>query len=348
MTPPSSQTVLVTGANGYIAAHIIQQLLERGYHVRGTVRSEASAGGLRKAFSAYSSQLSIAEVPDITKVEAYENAFAGDVPVTGILHTASPFVLNVENNTRDLLEPAINGAVGVLKAAARYGKGKVHRVVSTASFASIVDVAKGQRPGYTYDEKDWNPMTYDEAAKEPNGTTAYCASKALAEKAQWDWIAENKPSFTLATICPPWVFGPHLPALTSTKKLNESSHLLFNIIDSGKIPDFDFGGFADVRVVAAAHIAAFEKDGGAGQRFLVGSHFDYQSAVNAARETVPELQSRLPVGDPGANLADEIYVVDGSKAGRVLGLEYISLRDSMKDSFAELLAAEKQAAAAAA
>jgi len=348
MTTPSSQTVLVTGANGFISAHIIQQLLEKGYHVRGTMRSESSAGALRKTFSAYSSQLSIAVVPDITKVEAYESAFEGDIPVTGILHTASPFVLNVENNKRDLLEPAIEGAVGVLQAAARYGKGKVRRVVSTSSFASIVDIPKGQRPGYTYSEKDWNPMTYDEAAEEPNGTVAYCASKALAEKAQWKWIEENKPSFTLATICPPWVFGPHIPALTSTKKLNESSHLLFNIIGSSKIPDFDFGGFADVRVVAAAHIAAFEQDAGAGQRFLVGSHFNYQSAVNAARQTVPELQSRLPVGDPKANPVEEIYTVDGSKASSVLGVKYISLENSMKDSFAELFEAEKHSVTASA
>ncbi len=190
-------------------------------------------------------------------------------------------------------------------------------------------------------------MTYDEAAG-ADAVTAYCASKALAEDAQWKGMKENKPAFTLATICPTWVFGPHEPALASTTKLNESSGLLFGLFGKKEIPDFDFGGFVDVRDVAAAHIAAVEKDEAAGQRFLVGIHFDWQSAVDAARETVPEVRTRIPEGQPGKNLISEVYGVDGGKAAKVLGVRYVDLKQSMKDSFAELLQAESKDVSAAA
>ncbi len=196
MTSPSSQTLLVTGASGYIAGHIIKLALEKGYNVRGTVRSESSAAKLRGTFSAFSSQLSTAIVADITTPDAYARAFeAGGASVTGIIHTASPFPLQVENNERDLLRPATKGAVAILEAAQRHGKGKVRRVVSTSSFAAIMDVARGMRPGFTYSEADWNPMTYDEAVAVPNGRTAYCASKGRAKRGQWAWMDEHKPSW---------------------------------------------------------------------------------------------------------------------------------------------------------
>ena len=68
--------------------------------------------------------------------------------------TASPFALHVEDNKRDLLDPAVQGAVAIFEAADRYGQSKVRRIVSTSSFASIVDLSKGWRPGYKYSEKD--------------------------------------------------------------------------------------------------------------------------------------------------------------------------------------------------
>jgi NADPH-dependent methylglyoxal reductase len=338
MSSPSSQTILVTGASGFIGAHIIHQLLEKGYNVRGCMRSESSGNKLRSNFSKYSSQISIAVVPDIMVVESYKNAFEGDdAPVTGIMHLASPFVLEVKDNVNDLLEPAIKGAVGILKAADKYGEGKVRHVVSTGSFSCIVDTSKGKRPGYTYTEADWNPMTYDEAAVEPNGAFSYSASKRLAETAQWEWMEKNKPSFSLSVICPPWVFGPHLPRLTSTEHLNTSTGLLWKMFGAKDIPDFDFGGFCDVRNVAEAHVSAFEKKEAGGERFLVGAHFDYQTAADYVNELVPGAKGKIPVGEPGHNTIDEVYAVDGSKAEKILGIKYISLKDCMKDSFQELV-----------
>ena len=340
MTSPSEQTLLITGANSFVGGHIITEALSRGYNVRGTARSESSIAKAKDLFdSKYASQISFAAVSDITKPELYESAFAGtDKPITGVINVAAPFALKVEDNKRDLLDPAVAGALGIMEAVKRFGT-HVQRIVTTSSFASIVDIGQGYRPGYTYTEKDWNPMGYDEAAK-ADGTTAYCASKALAEKALWDCMEREKPSCTLAAICPPWVFGPHIGGLSDLKHLNESTSLLWGLVGADKVPPVDFAGFADVRVVAAAHISAFEKPDAAGQRFLVGIHFDYQSAVDTLRDQMPELQSRLPVGQPGAGKMQEMYAMDGSKAERILGIKYISLEQSMKESMSELVAAE--------
>jgi nucleoside-diphosphate-sugar epimerase len=343
MPSPSKQTILVTGANSFVAGHIIKLALEKGYHVRGTVRSEASTAKVRAKFADYGSKLSFGIVPDITWIELYEGAFASvAAPITGVINVAAPFALKVEDNGRDLLNPAIGGATAILEATKRYGP-NVRRIVNTSSFASILDPSQGLRPGYTYTEKDWNPTTYEQAVV-ADAVTAYCASKALAEKAMWEWVETENPSFTLATINPPWVFGPHVGGLSDTAHLNESSQALFSLLDAEKVPPIDFAGFVDVRAVAAAHIAAFEKEEAAGQRFLVGAHFDYQSAVDAVRAEIPELHSRLPVGNPGAGQTEKVYEVDGSKAERIMGIKYIPLNESMKDSFAQLLEAEKRTA----
>lgn len=339
MSAPSEQTLVVTGANGYVALHIIKQALDRGYNVRGTVRSVSSAGKVRSLFADYGNQFTVSIVPELNNKELYEPAFVGtSKPVTGVINVAAPFSLKVDDPVTGLLDPAVKCAVSMLEATRAYGP-NVRRVVNTSSFACILDLTQGYRPGYTYTENDWNPMTHDEAAKADNAT-AYCASKALAERAMWDWVEAQKPSFSLTSINPPWVFGPHLSPITDLSHLNESSEALWRLVGAKDVPPVDFGGFVDVRLVATAHLEAFERPEAAGERFICGQHFDYQSAVDSLRETLPELQSRLPLGTPGAGKTQAIYQLDGSKAERVLGIKYIPLEVTMKDSFAQFLQAE--------
>jgi nucleoside-diphosphate-sugar epimerase len=347
MSSPSEQTILVTGANGYIGGHVLKVALEKGYHVRAVVRGEKSSQKFRTIFASYGDQLSWAYVPDMTVVDDYASAFENPPkPITGIIHLASPFTLHVKDNKHDLLEPAVKGAVGILEAAKRYDSDSLRRVVLTSSFASIIDMTKGYRPGYVYTEKDWNPQGWETA--DLDGSTAYCASKKLAEKAAWDWMEANKPGFDLVTINPPWVFGPHVDGVADLDKLNQSSAILAQLLDATKIPPVDFAGFVDVRDLAAAEILALETPAAGGQRFLFGSHFDYQTAADVLRENVPELRSRVPEGTPGAGLTEPMYALDGSKAERVLGIKYTPLKETMKDSFLEFVEAQKTSAPVAA
>ncbi|KAK1986697.1 NAD dependent epimerase/dehydratase [Colletotrichum cereale] len=333
----SGQTLLVTGANGYIGTHIVSHALERGHNVRATARSESSFANLRALFPDSLDRLSFAIVPDITEHESYRDALAG---VTGIIHAASPFILNPKNNETDLLRPAINGSVAILEASRLYGP-DVKRIVNVSSFASIVDMAQGYRPGYTYTEKDWNPMSYEDACKTDSGAAAYCASKALAEKAMWRWMGENKAvPFTLANVCPPWVFGPYL-GTPDLSRLSESMGLLWKLVDAKEVPPTDFGGCADVRDVARALISAIETPAAGGERFLVGVGFDWQTAVDVVRDAVPEAKSRVPEGRPGYGKTEERYSVDGSEAERVLGLKYTPLSATLGDAVRQLLEVDK-------
>lgn len=85
MSSPSEQTLLVTGANGFVAGHIIKVALEKGYKVKGAVRTDSSAAHLKETFPTYSSQLSTTIVKDITNVESFKDAFGPDV--TGVIHS---------------------------------------------------------------------------------------------------------------------------------------------------------------------------------------------------------------------------------------------------------------------
>jgi nucleoside-diphosphate-sugar epimerase len=337
-------TVLVTGASGFIATHIVDQFLQAGYNVRGTVRSQGTADKVRETFPEYKDQLELVVIPDIIAPHALDEAVRD---VIGVIHTASPFVLHVDDNERDLLRPAIDGTVNVLQSASNYAP-KLERVVITSSFTAIRDPTKGMRPGYTYDETDWNPSTYEEAAKkDTSGSFAYAASKALAEKAAWDFIATNKPPFDLATICPPMVYGPNKNATVDLQKLNTSSEHIYNLIrpeskPSDPMPQNASWSWVDVRDVALAHLRAFEVPQAGGHRFLVcRGNFSFQQMADILREKIPQVSNWVPIGAPGSGLGDvQLYNPDASKAKRILSIAFRNLDETVVDAALSLLEIE--------
>lgn len=139
---------------------------------------------------------------DIAQPDAFEKAVISDPPFEAVIHTASPFHYNVTDSKKDMLDPAVIGTTGILKAIKKSAP-TVKRVVITSSFAAILDVNRA--PGYEYSEKDWSPITEQEALENPmNG---YRASKTFAERAAWEFVEREKPNFTLTTVgspCVPW------------------------------------------------------------------------------------------------------------------------------------------------
>lgn len=174
-------------------------------------------------------------------------------------------------------DPAINGTLNVLKSAQTYNP-TLSRIVITASFASILDYTKGERPGYTYTEADWNPSTYAEAAVAPTGA-AYGASKALAERAAWDYMASEKPAFGLTILCPPMVYGPAVHQIESLQNMNTSSADIYRLCNGSlkEVPETRVYAWVDVRDIAELHARAYETEEAAGQRFLCAEgRFTYQ------------------------------------------------------------------------
>lgn len=338
--PRSSQTILITGASGFVAAHVLTAFLEAGYKARGTVRSEETAANVKKTHAKYSHSLSFAIVPDIRTKGAFDEAVKD---VDGVVHTASPFVLSGVEPEKGLLIPAIEGTKNILLSISAHAP-QVKRVVITSSFAAILDMHKGAWPGHTYSEEDWNPETYD-GAKNADGGTAYCASKKLAEKAAFDYVKETNAPFSIATICPPMVYGPLEHNVTSTAKLNTSSADIYRLMNGSEkeVPQTSFYAWVDVRDVGEAHLKAYETDAAANQRFFVtGGTYSYQIICDILREKFPELKDRVPEGKPGSGLGADVYKVDNSKAKRVLDMpRFRSLEECIVDTAKSLLEVEK-------
>lgn len=336
-------TVLITGASSFVGAHVLEQFLSEGSPVRGVVRSQSSADRILKVNTQYASLLSFAIVPDITRPGAFDEAVKG---VEGVIHIASPFTANVQDNEKDLLIPVIEGTAQMLESTYKHAP-QVKRIVITASFASIVDLSKGFREGYIYNEKDFNPATYDEAkSKDADAGFAYCVSKVLAEKAAWKFIEERKPPFTISVINPPIIYGPNRHYIDDLNDLNTSSGMFYSLMNGSRteVPPTRFWAIVDVRDVAIAHKAAYYKPEAAGQRYLTTlGRFSFQQICDILREEFPDLRGRVPVGNPGEPITG-VYDVDNNKVKRELGMEFISLRQMVIDTANNFLDIEKRLA----
>ncbi|KAI5815642.1 hypothetical protein BZA77DRAFT_315615 [Pyronema omphalodes] len=317
--------VLLTGASGFIATHILDVLLARGHSVRLTVRSADKAEKLISAHREHAHLIDYSIVSDIAAPGAFDEAVKSSPPFEAVLHTASPFHFNVKDTKKDLLDPAIQGTVGILQAIKKYAP-EVKRVVITSSFAAIVDSAKGIATGHCYTEKDWNPVTEEQAYKDAG--TGYRASKTLAEKAAWKFVEDEKPNFSIATINPPLVFGPVKPYMANLDGINTSNEKFRNML-RGEMKEklAPSGGYVwvDVRDVALAHVEAMEREEAGGKRFFLveGSYFSNQQIADIIVKNFPEYKHLFPEQkEPNGGFTEGVYTVDNTVSREVLGIKY--------------------------
>ncbi|KAJ9193157.1 hypothetical protein DTO021D3_3813 [Paecilomyces variotii] len=328
--------VLLTGGSGYIAAHVIQVLLDHGFDTVVTVRSEEKGKRILDNHpNVPKEKLSYVIVEDVAKEGAFDQAVKSDPPFDYVLHTASPFHFNVQDPEKDFLNPAIKGTTGILKAIKAYAP-TVKRVVVTSSFAAIVNP---QQHPKVYNETFWNPITWEEGLQPSN---VYRASKTFAEKAAWEFVEKEKPNFDLATINPPLVFGPIVHYLNSLDAVNTSNARVRDLIQGKskeKLPPTGTFLWVDVRDVALAHVRAIEVAEAGGQRFfVVAGQFSNKRIADIIRETHPELDDKLPPKDTADDFNPDNYQADNSKSVKILGLKYRDLKESISDTVKSLLA----------
>ena len=232
--------ILITGATGYIASHIIKLLLEQNYKVRGTVRSLANKEKYQFLYELApekNNNLEFVEA-DLLNPEKWLSAVEG---VEYVLHVASPFPMKDPKDEDEVIRPAVEGTLNVLKAAAEKG---VKKVVVTSSVAAIYNGHIGREVG----PEDWS---IEEKCN------AYSKSKLKAEKAAWEFLEQNKEKFEMATVNPSLVIGPLFASNKGT-----SEQIIADIL-TGKtpgLPRFSVG-LVDVRDVAECHIKAlFSKE----------------------------------------------------------------------------------------
>jgi len=334
--------VLLTGGSGFIAAHILDILLDGGHSVITTVRSEEKASKIREAHpNTPTDKLDFRIVPDIAVPGAFDEAVKID-GLEAVIHTASPFHFNVTDTKKDLLDPAVIGTTGILRAI-KQNAPSVKRVVITSSFASIIDSNKGAEiPDHTYSEKDWNPITVEQAVKNP--ASGYRASKTFAEKAAWEFVEKEKPNFTLTSLNPPLVLGPIVHYLNSLDALNTSNQRVRNLIigqNKQEIPDTGVYIWIDVRDLALAHVKAIEIPEAAGKRFFAtAGYFSNKEIADIIRQKFPEYEKELPGKDAkgGDYPPKGVYKYDNSRTVEILGIKFKSLEDSIVDTVNSLKA----------
>lgn len=252
--------VLVSGASGYVASHVVNLLLSEGYRVRGTVRSltnEAKVTPLRELCSAARFPLELVEA-DLNQPDSWDGAVDG---CAYVIHVASPFPSRPPVHEDDLIRPAVDGTLAVLRMCSKH---RVKRVVLTSSVAAIFgDLSARDAEGKVSNENDW---TDTETAKD-----AYVKSKTLAERAAWDFLAQlpDVDRFELAVVNPVYVLGPMLMSSQGDITSSEIVKRLMNK-EMPLVPRFNFS-IVDVRDVALAHLRAMIVPEAAGHRHIVYS-----------------------------------------------------------------------------
>jgi nucleoside-diphosphate-sugar epimerase len=258
-------TVLVTGGSGFIGSHCILQLLAAGHRVRTTVRNLNREGDVRamlKEGGAEPGDRVSFIAADLESDAGWPQAVAG---CEYVLHVASPIPPNLPKHEDDLIVPAREGSLRVLRASRDAG---VKRVVLTSSFAAI---GYGHPPQTTpFNETNWTDLGGD--------VPAYQKSKTLAERASWDFIAKEGGSLELSVVNPVGVFGPVLGPDYSP------SILLVQRLMDGALPGCPrlYFGIVDVRDVADLHIRAMTNPAAKAERFLAVAG-DFMSMVDIAR-----------------------------------------------------------------
>ena len=244
------EKVLVTGATGFIGLHCINQLLNQGYAVNGSLRSPERKDEIIDALKKNNTPTENLKlfVFSLTEDDGWDEGMKG---CDYLLHIASPISMKV-NDEDFFVKPAVAGVKRAFKFAKKHN---VKKVVLTSSVAAILET--GEEKEY-FDETDWSDP-------ESSGINHYAKSKTLAEIAAWDFVKEHENPFELAVINPALVTGPSL-----TKDLGESNKAIGMVV-TGKMPvsiPMQFG-YVDVRDVATAHILAMQSPSSNGERFAL-------------------------------------------------------------------------------
>eukprot|EP01136_Pigoraptor_vietnamica_P035823 Opistho-1_new@101572 len=340
----TGKLVCVTGAAGYIASHVVQQLLAKGYRVRGTVRNvnDEKLKFLREigANAEENARLELVEA-DLLKEGSFDKTVEGcDV----VMHTASPFLLGkVSKPQEQLVDPAVKGTTNVLNAVAKAPT--VKRVILTSSTVAIYGNPGERGIGHVFTEDDWNISSKLD-------TDPYSLSKRLAEEAAWE-LAKKQSQYDLVTINPSLVFGPSLSGRTDSQSVQ-----LFDAYFNGKyrtgVANLVFG-IVDVRDVARAHILAMETPSAKGRYITSGGSYSMLEIADKLRakygnkyplpcSTVPKFLLYI-VGpiiggiswDFISNNVNIPTLFDNSKSKRELALDYTPIETTLIDMAESLM-----------
>ncbi len=335
-----ADSVLVTGGTGFLGGHCIAQLLERGYDVRTTVRDAAREPAVRSTLEAAGVDAGPRLTVAVANLESDDGWGAAVAGCRYVLHVASPFPPVQPSDADELIVPARDGALRVLRAAL---DGGVERVVQTSSIAAVRPERESSAEA-PYTEADWTDAS--------NATrTPYVRSKTIAEQAAWSLARESDAEERLATVNPGAIIGPALND-DHSYSLETISRLLGGL---PAVPRLGFT-FVDVRDVADLHILAMTDGAAGGERFIATDRFLWMAEVAAIlRERLGDAAPKVPTRTAPKLLIRAMAIFDASvrpvigdlgkrswyssdKARDTLGWSTLPVEDSITDCARSLLA----------
>jgi dihydroflavonol-4-reductase len=295
----ADRTVLVTGGTGFLGSWCIASLLDRGYRVRTTIRDLRREGDVRAAVDAagageHDDALTVLAA-DLTSDAGWADAVAG---CTYVLHVASPFPPAQPRDPDELIVPARDGALRVLRAALDAG---AERIVLTSSVAAVRN-AGPPRNGTAYTEDDWTDG-------DNTSLTPYTRSKTIAERAAWDLVGEAGATERLAVVNPGAIIGPPLSSDTSF------SLELIERLMKGAMPALPRLGFSlvDVRDVAALELLAMTSAEAGGKRLIAADQFMWMADIaKVLRDRLGEDAAKVPTRVAPNLLIKAVGIFDSS------------------------------------
>ncbi|KAF7509703.1 hypothetical protein GJ744_007574 [Endocarpon pusillum] len=331
---PQGSLVLVTGANGFIASHIVDQLLQRGYRVRGTVRNAAKASWVQELFDKRhdGGKFELSTISDYTKPEAFIDVLKD---VTGIIHTVG--VTSISPDPNEVIPPTIAIATALLSAALSFPS--VQRVVFTSSSVAI----GFPRPNTVFPvnstifndaavEAAWAPPPYTP----DRGFPTYAASKVEAEHAIRKFVNEKKPHFKINVVLPNTVLGEIL----DPKNQDGSTASLVTGLYTGEkgywgsLPP---SHFINVKDVACLHVAALLLPGVEGERLLgYAKPFSQTEILEILRRIEPEKQFESDPEGEGRDISEVDNARSEELVRKLTGEGWTGLEETVKENVKHL------------
>ena len=332
--------ILVTGATGFIGFRTLVLALEAGYSVRCAIRDPKKefkivSNPAIKSLNLKPNSLTFITVPDITVPSAYTEAVRD---VTHVLHVASPLPggnpVVFQTAEKDLIQPAVRGALEMLEAAQQAGT--VRRVVITSSVTSIV-------PGPVWGAFEPSTETYSPASRIPtpkgpfpDNLRAYCASKTAQLNAVEEWTRKEKPKFSVITIHPSWTFGRNDLASTVEGLWAGTNRFVLNVIVGQKLEMPMAGACVHVDDVARAHVLTLEKSVEGNHSLVLSSPMQWEDVANILERHFNSAVEKGMLSMEGEQRTARINI-QGNETESIFGFRYLSFEEQVKSVVGQYL-----------